>query len=98
MGAILKDSLEMIEGLTPYQTLGKLTSQTQTERYDICWKKGSPMTGQQLYQKILQFFSTRRTIVHQSLQGHPGENLDIPTFSRTKIKKGYASLLHHIGF
>ena len=56
MGAILKDSLDMIEGLTPCQTLGKLTSQTQTERYDICWKKGSPMTGQQLYQKILHTF------------------------------------------
>ena len=46
----------MIEGLTPYQTVGKLTSQTQTERYDTCWKKGSPMTGQQLYRKILQIF------------------------------------------
>ena len=56
MGAILKDSLDMIEGLTPCQTLGKLTCQTQTERCDICWKKGSPMTGQQLYRKIFQIF------------------------------------------
>ena len=47
IGSIQKDSPDMIKGLTPYQILGNLTSQTQTERYEICWKEGSQMTGQQ---------------------------------------------------
>ena len=38
----------MIEGLTPHQIIGKLTSRTETEKYEFCWKQGSQMTGRQL--------------------------------------------------
>ena len=37
---------------SPYQILEQLTSQTKKERYEVCWKEGSKMTGQRLYQKI----------------------------------------------
>ena len=39
-------------GLNRYQVLGKLTSQTRRERYEVCWKQGSKLEGQQAYQKI----------------------------------------------
>ena len=43
----------MTKGLTPYQILGKLTIQTKNERYEVCWKKGPMMKGQQFYQTRL---------------------------------------------
>ena len=51
IGSIQKESPDTVKGLTPYQVLGKLTSQTQ-EGYEVSWKEGSPTTGQQLYQEI----------------------------------------------
>ena len=52
----------MIEGLTQYQTLRKLTGQ---ERDEVCWKKGLTMTGQQSYQRILNSVCRKKTCVHQ---------------------------------
>ena len=46
----------MIKGLNPFQILGKLTSQREKERYEVCWKEGSNMEGQQLYRKIHTFY------------------------------------------
>ena len=39
VGTIQKDKPNMIRGLTPYQTLGKLTIQTKQETYELYWKK-----------------------------------------------------------
>ena len=55
-----------IKGLTPYQILGKLTSQTKKERFEVCWKEGAEMTGQQWHQQESYPFSMGRTYVRQS--------------------------------
>ena len=44
-------NLNHIRGLNPYLFLEKLTSPTKKERSEVSWKKGSKMTGQNLYQK-----------------------------------------------
>ena len=88
----------MIKGLTPYQILGKLTKQTKRERY-VCWKEGSKMEGQQLYQKIHNSVCTEEPMFINALQGHSGKNLDFSTFfSETDRERGYAPLLYHMGF
>ena len=74
----------MIKGLTPYQIIGKLTSQTQKDRHEVCWKEASQMTGQQLYQKIHTYFQREEPMYIRALQGHSGENLDISTCSHKK--------------
>ena len=78
----------MIKGLTPYQIFGKLTSQTQKEGYDVCWKEGSQMTGQQLFQEIHTNFQPEEPICIRALQGHPGENLDFSTLHTKRLRKG----------
>ena len=55
-----------IKGLTPYQILGKLTSQTKKERFEVCWKEGAEMTSQQWQQQESYPFSMGRTYVRQS--------------------------------
>ena len=47
IGSIQKGSPNMTKGLTPCQILGKLTSQTKKERYEVCWKEGPEVTSQQ---------------------------------------------------
>ena len=98
IGSMQKDIPNMIKGLTPYQILRKLTSQTQTERFEICWKEGSQMTGQQLHQHIHTNFQRGELLYIRALPGHSGENLDFSTLSHKQIEKGQASSLHHIGF
>ena len=84
IGTIQRDSRNMIKGLTPYQILEKLTSQTK-ERCEVCWKTGTMMNGQQQYQKILDNFR-REPMFIRVRQGHTGKNLDISTFSHAKIE------------
>ena len=97
IGYIRRDSSNTIKGLSPYQILGNLTSQTHEERYEGCWKKGSIMRSQPLYQQIHDIFSPRRTYVHQSsTRSLRQESRKIGVFS--KNEKGYAPFLYHIGF
>ena len=56
------------------------------------------MTGRQLDQEMHTNFQREEPMHIRALQGHSGENLDVSTLSREKIDRGYASLLHHIGF
>ena len=98
IGTIQRDSANMIKGLTPYQILDTLTSPTKKERSEVCWKKGSETTGQQLCQKIHNSVCREEPMFIGALQGHSGKNLDMSTFSRKKIEKRFAPFLYHIGF
>ena len=82
-----KDSPNMIEELTPYQILGKLTSQTEEERDEVCRNEGSRMTGQQLYQKIHPNCQREEPMYIRARQGNSGEMKVISTFSHKKIEK-----------
>ena len=86
------------ELIKPYQILGKHTSQTNKERDDVCWKKGSTMTGLQWYQRIHISICREEPLYITAPQDHSGKNLNISTFSHKKIEKGHATCLHHIGF
>ena len=61
----------MIEGLTPYQIFGRLTSQTQTERFEIFWKEGSQMTGDKFLQYIHTNFQ-REELMYKVLRRESG--------------------------
>ena len=73
-GSIQKDSPNMIQGLTPYHILEKLTSQTKKERCEVCWKEGSLMTGQPLSQKIHNNVRRKEHMFIRAFQAHPGKN------------------------
>ena len=91
IGTFQRDSPEMIKGLTTCQIL----SQTQKERYEVCWKEGTQMTGRQLHQEIHANVQRDQPMYIKALQGHSGDILDISTFSHTEIETGHASLLYH---
>ena len=92
------DSPNIIKGLTLYQILGAFTSQTNEGRCEVCWKKGSTMTGQPSCQRIHNSVCREELMCITELQGHSGNNLDISTSSHTKIQKGQAQCLYKIGF
>ena len=94
---VQKDSPDMIKGLTPYQILGKLTSQTQKTDVKFAGRKDKRWRVKQLYQKIHTTFHREEPMYIIALQGHPGENRDISTLCHKKIEKGYATLLYHVG-
>ena len=85
IGYIRRDSSNTINGLLPYQSLGNLTSQTNEKRNEGCWKKGSIMRSQPLYQQIHDIFSPKRTYVHQSSTRSPRqESRKIGVFSKNE--------------
>ena len=78
----------MTTGLTSYHILGKLTSQTNKERYDVCWKKKKIDDDRQpSYQRIHDSVCTEEPMYIRARQDHSGKNLDISTFSHKKIVK-----------
>ena len=81
------DSPNMIRGLTPYQILEKLTSRTNKERYEVCWKEGSEMTGPQLFQKIHNNFQREEPMYIRALQNHLRRIRIGSTSSHKKIEK-----------
>ena len=84
--------------VTPYQILRKLTSQTQTERFEVCWKEGSQMTGQKDVSRDSIQFSPKRTNVHQSSTRSLRQESGYIDVFLTEIEKGNAPFLCHIGF
>ena len=87
-----RDSLNMIKGLTPYQILEKLTSQTQEEESEVCWKEESLIKGQHFYQKIHNCVCRGEPMFIRALQGHSGKNQDMSRFSQRRLRKD----THHV--
>ena len=72
--------------------------QPNKERYEVCWQKGSVMTGQPFYQQMHNQFRREEPMCIRAPKGLSGKNLDLSTCSHKKIEKGYAPFLSYIGF
>ena len=48
------ESPSLIGGLNPYQILEKVTSHSKNERYTVCWKEKSKMTGQKFSGRFIK--------------------------------------------
>ena len=64
---------------------GEPTSQTEKERCEVCWKEGSKMKCQQLYEKMHGNVCQEEPMFIRALLGHSGNDLDISTFSPYKV-------------
>ena len=92
-----KDSPNMITGLTPYQILGTLTSQTKTDMKFV-ERKGRRSRVIRYVKGFTTVFSEKNLCTSELCEVIPARFLDIWTFSHTKIQKGHAQFLYHFGF
>ena len=83
VGSVQKEGPNKIEGLAPYQGLGKLSSRRK-EDVEYWWKEGSQTTSQQVSQVVHTKIHQQELCTSELYKGHSRKNLDLSTCAHKK--------------